>query len=53
MADGNDVDGFVEAYEARVREHAGDAAEAIRQVAPPDLLYLGLDRWISKGGRVP
>ena len=53
MADGNDVDGFVEAYEARVSEHAGDAAEAIRQVAPPDLLYLGLDRWISKGGRVP
>jgi glyoxylase-like metal-dependent hydrolase (beta-lactamase superfamily II) len=53
MADGNDVDGFVEAYEARVREHAGDAAEAILQAAPPDQLYLGLDRWISKGGRVP
>jgi glyoxylase-like metal-dependent hydrolase (beta-lactamase superfamily II) len=53
MADGNDVDGFVEAYEARVHQQAGDAAEAILQAAPPDQLYLGLDRWISKGGRVP
>jgi hypothetical protein len=53
MADGNDVDGFVEAYEKRVREQASGDAEAILQAAPPDQLYLGLDRWISKGGRVP
>ena len=53
MADGNDVDGFVEAYEKRVREQAAGDAEAILQAAPPDQLYLGLDRWISKGGRVP
>jgi glyoxylase-like metal-dependent hydrolase (beta-lactamase superfamily II) len=53
MADGNDVEGFVEAYEKRVREQAAGDAEAILQAAPPDQLYLGLDRWISKGGRVP
>jgi hypothetical protein len=49
----HDSDGFVEAYSERVHANAGDAAEAILQAAPPDQLYLGLDRWISKGGRVP
>ena len=48
----HDSDGFVEAYGARVREHAQDP-EAILQAAPPDQLYLGLKRYLTKSGRVP
>ncbi|HYH88551.1 MAG TPA: MBL fold metallo-hydrolase [Solirubrobacteraceae bacterium] len=53
IAEENDADGFVETYSARVHEQAGDAAEAMLQVAPPDQLYLGLERYLSKRGRVP
>ena len=48
----HDEDGYVEAYSARVREHAKDA-DAILQAAPPDQLYLGLRRYLTKSGRVP
>jgi glyoxylase-like metal-dependent hydrolase (beta-lactamase superfamily II) len=48
----HDEDGFVEAYSARVRERAKDA-DAILQAAPPDQLYLGLRRYLTKSGRVP
>jgi glyoxylase-like metal-dependent hydrolase (beta-lactamase superfamily II) len=53
IAEDNDLDGFVATYSARVHEHAGTAAEAILQAAPPDQLYLGLERWLTKSGRVP
>ncbi len=53
IAADNDLDGFVETYSARVHEHAGTAAEAILQAAPPDQLYLGLERYLSKRGKVP
>ena len=42
-----------EAYSARVHEHAGSAADAILQAAPPDQLFLGLQRYLKKAGRVP
>jgi glyoxylase-like metal-dependent hydrolase (beta-lactamase superfamily II) len=44
----HDLDGFVAAIEARVREGAGKLAESMIQAAPPDQLYQGLDRWRSK-----
>jgi glyoxylase-like metal-dependent hydrolase (beta-lactamase superfamily II) len=47
-----DLDGFVETYSARVREAAGAAADPILQAAPLDQLYLGLDRYLTKSGRV-
>ena len=53
IAEENDQDGFVETYSARVHEQAGSAAEAMLQVAPPDQLYLGLERYLSKRGQVP
>jgi len=53
IAEENDEDGFVETYTARVHEQAGSAAEAMLQVAPPDQLYLGLERYLSKRGQVP
>ena len=53
MADGSDVDGFVEACESASASRRRATAEAILQAAPPDQLYLGLDRWSAKGGRVP
>ena len=49
----HDEEGFVEAYSARVREQAGEAADAILQAAPPDQLFLGLQRYLTKSGRVP
>jgi glyoxylase-like metal-dependent hydrolase (beta-lactamase superfamily II) len=49
----HDEEGFVEAYSARVREQAGGAADAILQAAPPDQLFLGLQRYLKKSGRVP
>lgn len=47
LAGEHELDGFVEAWSARVREEAGEVAEAYLQAAPPDHLYLGLDRWRS------
>ena len=52
LAGEHDQEGFVEAYKSYVREQAGGDAEAILQAAPLDQLWLGLDRWRSKGGRV-
>ena len=52
LAGEHDLDGFVEAYSRYVQEQAGTAADAILQAAPPDQLYLGLDRWHSKRGQV-
>ena len=49
----HDETGFVEAYSARVHEQAGEAADAILQAAPPDQLFLGLERYLTKSGRVP
>ena len=34
---------------ARVHERAGEAADAILQAAPPDQLYLGLERYLKQG----
>jgi hypothetical protein len=48
LAAQHDLHGFVAAIEARIREGAGADAESIRLAAPPDQLYLGLDRWHSK-----
>jgi len=48
----HDLDGFIEAYTAHVRERAGDGADAILQAAPLDHLWLGLDRWRTKSGQV-
>jgi glyoxylase-like metal-dependent hydrolase (beta-lactamase superfamily II) len=47
-----DLDGFVEAYSARVHEQAGAAADPILQAAPLDQLFLGLQRYLTKSGRV-
>jgi glyoxylase-like metal-dependent hydrolase (beta-lactamase superfamily II) len=52
LAGEHDLDGFVEAYSRHVHEQAGPAADPILQAAPPDQLYLGLDRWRSKSGQV-
>ena len=52
LAAENDIDGFVEAWSERVRGEAGEAAEAYLQAAPPDHLYLGLDRWRSRQAEV-
>ena len=48
LAAGSDLDGFVAAIEARVREGAGADAESMIQAAPPDQLFQGLDRWRRK-----
>jgi hypothetical protein len=53
FAEQHDEDGFVEAYSGRVHENAGEAADAILQAAPPDQLFLGLQRYLKKAGRVP
>ena len=53
FAEQHDEQGFVEAYSARVHEQAGGAADAILQAAPPDQLFLGLQRYLKKAGRVP
>jgi glyoxylase-like metal-dependent hydrolase (beta-lactamase superfamily II) len=52
LASENDIEGFVEAWSERVRAEAGEAAEAYLQAAPPDHLYLGLDRWRSRQAEV-
>jgi glyoxylase-like metal-dependent hydrolase (beta-lactamase superfamily II) len=48
LAAEHDLEGFVAAIEARVREGAGELAESMIQAAPPDQLYQGLDRWRRK-----
>ena len=48
LAAEHDLDGFVAAIEARIREGAGADAESMIQAAPPDQIYLGLDRWRAK-----
>ena len=48
LAAEHDLDGFVAAIEARIREGLGADAESMIQAAPPDQLYLGLDRWRKK-----
>jgi glyoxylase-like metal-dependent hydrolase (beta-lactamase superfamily II) len=48
LVSAHDKDGFVAAIEARIREAVGGLAESMRQAAPPDQLFLGLDRWRSK-----
>jgi glyoxylase-like metal-dependent hydrolase (beta-lactamase superfamily II) len=52
LAAEQDVDAFVEAYSARVHEQAGAAADPILQAAPLDQLFLGLQRYLTKSGRV-
>jgi glyoxylase-like metal-dependent hydrolase (beta-lactamase superfamily II) len=52
LAAEHDLDGFVAAYSARAHEEAGPAADSILQAAPLDQLYLGLDRYLTKSGRV-
>jgi hypothetical protein len=48
LAAQHDLDGFVAAIEARIREGLGADAESMIQAAPPDQLYQGLDRWARK-----
>jgi glyoxylase-like metal-dependent hydrolase (beta-lactamase superfamily II) len=48
LAAEHDQDGFVAAIEARIREAVPDLADSMAQAAPPDQLFLGLDRWRSK-----
>jgi len=48
LAAAHDLDGFVAAIEARIREAAGADADSMIQAAPPDQLYQGLDRWRRK-----
>jgi glyoxylase-like metal-dependent hydrolase (beta-lactamase superfamily II) len=48
LAGEHDLDGFVAAIEARIREQTGDLAESMKLAAPPDQLYQGLDRWRRK-----
>lgn len=45
-----DRDGFIAAMHARVVEQAGPDAAAVEQAAPPEHLFLGLDRWRAKQG---
>jgi len=52
LAGEHDLDGFVEAYSRRVHEEAGPGADPILQAAPLDQLFLGLDRYLTKSGRV-
>ena len=52
LADERDMESFVEAWSARVRAEAGEAAEAYLQAAPPDHLFLGLERWRSRQAEV-
>jgi glyoxylase-like metal-dependent hydrolase (beta-lactamase superfamily II) len=46
----HDREGFVAAMTERMQARAPGVAAAIMQVAPPDMLFLGLDRWRAKRG---
>ncbi|HYM57009.1 MAG TPA: MBL fold metallo-hydrolase [Solirubrobacteraceae bacterium] len=52
LAGERDLEGFVEAWSARVRAEAGEAAPAYLQTAPPDHLFAGLERWRSQQAEV-
>jgi glyoxylase-like metal-dependent hydrolase (beta-lactamase superfamily II) len=52
LAGEHDIEGFVEAWSQRVRAETGEAAEAYMQAAPPDHLFLGLERWRSRQAEV-
>ena len=49
MLDGDEA-AFVEALQERVRAGTGEDAPSVLQAAPPDQLFLGLDRWRTKHG---
>jgi glyoxylase-like metal-dependent hydrolase (beta-lactamase superfamily II) len=53
LAAEHDMDGFIAAMHARIAEQAGDVGAALEQAAPLDHLYLGLDRWHSRGASAP
>jgi glyoxylase-like metal-dependent hydrolase (beta-lactamase superfamily II) len=48
MVEDHDQDAFVSAMRERVRARAADVADAILQAAPPEHLFLGLQRWSAK-----
>jgi glyoxylase-like metal-dependent hydrolase (beta-lactamase superfamily II) len=48
LAGEHDLDGFVAALHERLAAEVPDLAGTYEQAAPPDHLYLGLDRWRSK-----
>jgi glyoxylase-like metal-dependent hydrolase (beta-lactamase superfamily II) len=49
MLDGDEA-AFVEEMQERVRAATGEDAPSVLQAAPPDQLFLGLDRWRTKHG---
>jgi glyoxylase-like metal-dependent hydrolase (beta-lactamase superfamily II) len=48
MASAGDPDAFAKALSDQARSEAGADGEALIQAAPPDQLYLGLERWRRK-----
>jgi glyoxylase-like metal-dependent hydrolase (beta-lactamase superfamily II) len=50
MIEGSDHETFVRDLKERVHARAADVAEPLLQAAPPDHLYLGLERWSRKRG---
>jgi glyoxylase-like metal-dependent hydrolase (beta-lactamase superfamily II) len=48
LAAETDLDGFVAEIERRLRADAPELIESLKLAAPPDQLYLGLDRWRAK-----
>ena len=48
LAAREDPDAFAAALAEQARAEAGEDGEALIQAAPPDQLYLGLDRWRRK-----
>ncbi len=50
MLDGADEPSWVEAMQERVRAATGEDSPSVLQAAPPDQLFLGLDRWRMKHG---
>jgi glyoxylase-like metal-dependent hydrolase (beta-lactamase superfamily II) len=48
LAASQDADEFAAALSEQARAEAGDDGEALIQAAPPDQLYMGLDRWRRK-----
>jgi glyoxylase-like metal-dependent hydrolase (beta-lactamase superfamily II) len=48
LAARQDPDAFAAALSEQARAEAGEDGEALIQAAPPDQLYLGLDRWRRK-----
>jgi glyoxylase-like metal-dependent hydrolase (beta-lactamase superfamily II) len=48
MAAAGDAEAFESALSAQARAEGGQDGEALLQAAPPDQLYLGLERWRKK-----